>query len=367
MSARVRKFPRAKNQEALTVKKIIIGLLAISLFCSAAAWADVKSGVTTQTRDILLMEEEAVPPNPETPPKDPNVVDTSSGIKVQEMRKNDFKTELRADRPDGVYSDGDKIVLTFKSEKDAYLTILDFTPSGQIIVLFPNKWVEDNFVKAGEEISIPVEGQNYSLQAGKVVGVDVVKAIATNNDVQVYDKEKSDVAGPFSVLKDPVQATRDILMVDDGGPVAATPGTAHPSAAQPLEWSVASLAIATKGADDAPTGFASGANGEFRATAWANGSDFLVGERVFVKILSNKGGTIASLVNLGASSNENSLLPKEGEIKFAPGEILILPRADDKWKLVADQKAGRDSVKARLVSGDGEELELTFEVNVSED
>ncbi|MDR1978945.1 MAG: DUF4384 domain-containing protein [Synergistaceae bacterium] len=339
------------------MKKIFVAFL-LALFCLAmgtSAWAEVKFGATTATRDIVLEEED------EEDAGEKPVGETPGGLGVEEMRKDDFTMSLKSDKPDGVYKIGEKITLTFKSDTDAYVTVLDFTPSGQILVLFPNKWVENNFVKAGEEISIPAQGAKFSMKAGGPVGVDVIKAIATNNDVPVFDKENNDVAGPFSVIKDPKSATRDILLTEEDVDEEEEAAKAE------LKWSVASLAVMTTDGSDAPTGFGVAAHGDATIKAWANGTSFLVGERVFVKILSDKGGKLVSLVDEAPGKNTNNLLPENADIAFAPGEILILPRKEDKWKLVAAESVGVDTIKATVELEDGTQLELAFSINVEND
>ncbi|MDR1482383.1 MAG: DUF4384 domain-containing protein [Synergistaceae bacterium] len=337
------------------MRKTLTGIIVLSILIlgvTAVSWADVKSGSTAQTRDIVLMEEDAAPGS------------STGEIQVQELHKNDFVTTIVSDRPDGIYNIGDNIILRFTSERDAYVTVLDFTPSGQIVVLFPNKWVADNHVKAGETVIIPAEGQNFSLKAGGPVGVDVVKAIATNNREQVYDDANKDLAGPFSVLKDPKVATRDILLLAEEQPASPADGTP----AQPLEWSVSSLALMTKDEEDnSPTGFTAGSSGDWQVKMWTNRNNFLVGERVFVKLLSNKDGRLTSLLNAGASSSENNLLPEDSSVVFKAGEVLILPRADDKWKLVSAEKAGVDGIKAELALNDGTKLEIELGLTVEQD
>jgi hypothetical protein len=285
------------------------------------------------------------------------------------MHKNDFATALSSNSADGVYSIGDRLILTFKSDEDAYLTILDFTSSGQIVQLFPNEWVKDNFVKAGETVTIPAEGSGYLMKVGGPVGVDAIKAIATNNDIQVFDAANKDVVGPFSVIKDPKSATRDILLLAEdptpAPPADPTPSGDVPPPPSPLKWSVASHAVMTKGAEGEPTGFAVSSDGHVKL--WTNGPSFLVGNRVYVKLLSDQSGKLVSLVNAGASSTENNLLPEDADISFEGGEILILPREEDKWKLVAAPKAGRDVIKAKFALSDGTELELSLDVNVDEE
>ncbi|MDR2527951.1 MAG: DUF4384 domain-containing protein [Synergistaceae bacterium] len=324
------------------MRKFIGLLLAAALLAGNVAWADIKTSTTTATRDILLVDED-----------EPALAQT----KVEEMSQGDFAVSLSTDKKDSVYSSGEKIVLTFKSEKDSYLTILDFTPSGQIVVLFPNKWVENNFVKAGQEIKIPAEGQKFAMRAGNAVGVDVVKAIATEKDVQVFNLDNKQLAGPFSVLQDAKMGTRDILLFEEEAESA--------SATDPLKWTVASLALMTKG--DGPSGFATADGQEAAVKMWTNVASYLTGDNVFVKFLSDKPGKLVSLVNIGASASENNLLPADADVSLKAGEILVLPRKDDKWKLVASGKAGKDIVKGKLAFDDGTEMELALEVTVEED
>jgi hypothetical protein len=288
---------------------------------------------------------------------------------VEELHKNDFGVALKSDKEDGVYDIRDKITLTFKAEKDSYLTILDFTSSGQILVLFPNRWVENNHVGAGQEVKIPAEGQKFSMRMGGPVGVDVVKAIATNKDIQVINPDDKQLMGPFAVLKD-LESTRDILLVEeeeeeDKKDETETSGKA---AEEPLQWSVASLAVMTRDPQNAgePTGFAVARKEDWTVKMWTNGASFLTGNLVFVTILSNKPAKLVSLVNMGASENENNLLPEGTDIAVQDGEILILPGKNDRWKLVAASKTGKDVVKAKLAAEDGAELELALEVTVEE-
>ncbi|GHV40323.1 hypothetical protein FACS1894187_21180 [Synergistales bacterium] len=343
---------------------LVFVLLAVA---RGSAWADIKPGLTTKTRDIVLVEEDEEEDEEEA--KSANKSEAAGGdalvgvLNVTELHKNDFVTTLVADKEDGVYNVNDKIVLTFKSEEDAYLTILNFTAGGQTLVLFPNKWVKDNKVQAGQEIKIPAAGQKFSMRAGGPAGVDVIKAIATTKDTPVVNPENFELVGPFAILKDIKAATRDILLVED-----EDEGNAGAAGAAPDKWSVASLAVMTRdpAKPDEPTGFGVANSGDWKVQFWTNGKNFLTGERVFMHFLSNKPAKLIALANLGASTNENFLLPDEGDIDVAADEILVLPRNEDKWKLVAASKPGKDVVMATLEIEGGTQLEVSLEVTVEE-
>jgi hypothetical protein len=331
----------------------VLGLFVMNI----AAWAGLKTSTTTATRDILLVEEE------ETEEEKGEAEVEAAVLDIEEMHKNDFGVSFVSGKENDVHNIGDAITMTFSSEEDAYLTILDFTSSGQMLVLFPNKWVSDNHVKAGQEVKIPASGQKFSMKAGGPVGIDVVKAIASNNDVPVVNPDNQSLVGPFTVLKDVKTATRDILLVAEEDD--ATPNAEENA---PLRWSVASLAIATLDPSkaDEPSGFAAVSDKDkgWAAKMWTNGSNFLTGEQVFVKFLSDKPAKLVSLVNEGSGSRD--LLPEGVEYRLQAGEILVLPGKNDKWKLVAASKAEKDLVRAKLVMEDATELELLLEVSVEE-
>lgn len=172
-------------------------------FCVLAApvFADVLPRTTTATRDIMLVEEfeekeeQTAVASPVWTGMDGE--EQAARLGVEEMHKTDFSVSLSSGKSaqGDVYEIGDKIEFTFTSDKDCYVTLLDFTPSGKIYVLFPNKWVSNNFVKAGESVVVPAAGQQFAMKLGGPAGVDIVKAIATNVETKILDPD-STFAGP---------------------------------------------------------------------------------------------------------------------------------------------------------------------------
>lgn len=55
----------------------------------------------------------------------------------------------------GTYAPGELISVTAESSRAGYLTLLDFTPDGRVIVIFPNSYARDNRIDAGVEYRIP--------------------------------------------------------------------------------------------------------------------------------------------------------------------------------------------------------------------
>ncbi|NCC60649.1 MAG: DUF4384 domain-containing protein [Verrucomicrobiae bacterium] len=339
-----------------------VGFLAVSVFLvvvlfGALASADVLPRTTTATRDIVLVEDDEEDATAEKAAVDGE--ETVARLGVEEMYKTDFVLSLESGKTaeGDIYAIGDKIDFKFTSDQDCYVTLLDFTPSGKIYMLFPNKWVPNNFVKAGESITVPAAGQKFSMKVGGPAGVDVVKAIATNVETVILDPENQKLVGPFTALEDAKAATRDIILFEE---------EAEAPADVPLKWAAASLAVFTKG--DAPEkgGFGLVLQDGWVAKAWADRDAFLTGEAIFVKLQSNRPATLVSLVNKGASGNENILLPEGVERNVVPGAITVLPGKDDKWKLIAASEPGLDTVTAVLRDEAGAEVSISFVITVEE-
>lgn len=330
-------------------------LVLLMVFAAGFAFADVKHKGVAATRDIVLTEDEG----------DKGEI-KGAVLKVEELNndKSDFNLTLSSNRSaeGDVFAIGEKLEIIFKSDKDCYLTILDFTPSGNILVLFPNKWVPSGKVAAGQEIRIPQPGQKFSFKIGGPAGTDIVKAIATNNETKVFDDANKELLGPFSSLKDVRQATRDILLVGDDE--EEKPAT---QSQEPLKWNAASLAVHTKGDDPAAGGFGVAKNGDWVAKIWTDKGSYLTGNSVYVRVQTNMSAKLVSLVNKGTSGGENLLIPANYERELKPGDISVLPGKDDKWKLVVTAPDGLDEVIATLKQSNGAEIQVALKVKIEKD
>ena len=74
---------------------------------------------------------------------------------------------------------GDPVYFHFKSDKDAYLTLLNVGADGSITILFPNEYVPFNRVVAGKTYTIPTAEMGFQLNLGGPPGQELVKVFAT--------------------------------------------------------------------------------------------------------------------------------------------------------------------------------------------
>lgn len=86
-----------------------------------------------------------------------------------------------------IYKTGDKINLYFRSEKDCYLTLINYGTSGKLTVLLPNSLSQDNFVKGGRIYAIPGESYPFDYRLSGPAGIEKIKAIATTSKINLVD------------------------------------------------------------------------------------------------------------------------------------------------------------------------------------
>ncbi len=374
-------------------------VLATAVFAAAAVVpvsAAIKMSPKQGIRDIILQEVKA---------------DLGPGVKVDEMYRRDFDISISTNKSSegDVFTFDDKIELQFTSKKDCYLTVLDFTPSGQLVVLFPNQWATDNFVKADQQIRIPPAEAKFELKSGGPVGTDRVTVIATTKPEKVVDIDTKKITNAFAVIDDrEAQAvTRQIVVVakeDEelpptpptpdpnngsvtGGepkpPVDGTPAeppVGEPPAEPPKpeikpnvtgtentdknEWAVAHIAVHNRSKEDAGS-FVTATKGDWVVKLWTEKPDYKAGDKMIVRLQTNQPGKLTELSNLGASGNINPMLPAGEAIDLKEGIINVLPGKDHKFIYEASAPAGADSIIAKITNEKGESMDLTVKLQTA--
>jgi hypothetical protein len=107
------------------------------------------------------------------------------------------------------YRIGDKINLYFRSEKDCYLTILNYGTSGNMTVLLPNSISRDNFTRGGRIYAIPGDEYPFDYILSGPAGTERIKAIGTTCKINLMDMKFN----KDEVFKTSSAAARDISVV----------------------------------------------------------------------------------------------------------------------------------------------------------
>jgi hypothetical protein len=180
---------------------VSLALLLSLAFVAGVAFAqskDAKPQAGAQSsKQISVVPTGSEPGGATVPPLPPTTESTSmpplpSGSLTETVTPpasgdDPFQVTLNVDKPDSTYKIGEQIVLTFSTNKDCRLTLFNVGTSGKVHIIFPNSYQKENLVRAGVQYKVPAEGAGFALQFDGPAGEDVVKAIATLDDVAVVD------------------------------------------------------------------------------------------------------------------------------------------------------------------------------------
>ena len=118
-------------------------------------------------------------------------VEQAATAQLAAPRPGSLAATITADRADATYAVGETVHLTLTVNEDAFVTVLDIGPTGQVTQLFPNKYQTDNHVVAGRPVEIAAPGTGARI----VVGHD------GNRTHQSHRVEQTDRRDPQSQLR----------------------------------------------------------------------------------------------------------------------------------------------------------------------
>ncbi len=85
---------------------------------------------------------------------------------------------------------GQSVKFKFKANKSGYVTIVDVQPSGEVVVLFPNQFNQNNNVSANTVYSIPADEDGFELTITEPMGQDTLILFFTEKKVDWLDVTK---------------------------------------------------------------------------------------------------------------------------------------------------------------------------------
>lgn len=185
----------------------VLGMMA-PLSATAAAESDLR-----ETARDLTVEQNAVyaVQHVQTASSAPSTSSTkpSSALKVTAW----------VDQADNTYTIGEKVRLFVKTNKDAYVTVLNVGASGNTTVLYPNQYQANNRVPANRVVEIPAPGSAASIAVFGPVGNELIKVVASTaptNPSSFFGTSGLMVAGVFkSVTGGARTAARDLQVTMD--------------------------------------------------------------------------------------------------------------------------------------------------------
>ncbi|MEA3297443.1 MAG: DUF4384 domain-containing protein, partial [candidate division Zixibacteria bacterium] len=123
------------------------------------------------------------------------------GAKAQDILRNDndgaFPDRIKIDRYldveiwtshfDGNYYIGDNVIISFRANHDAFVTIYSVDSRGRVNLLFPARPGDDNFVTGGVTYQLPGPDDNFDLVIAGPEGVENIQIIASRERLPVPD------------------------------------------------------------------------------------------------------------------------------------------------------------------------------------
>jgi len=136
------------------------------------------------------------------------------------------------------YREGESIIFSVTAEIDCYLLLVDHMSDGTTVLLFPNRYNPDSFIRKGQKILIPSPGSaSFKLLVTPPFGDDRIEAIASTKKSSLHAR----IAGLIDVLP----PARDVAVVTRGIFVQGLADALGDSAVDDTRWSQAELTLST--------------------------------------------------------------------------------------------------------------------------
>ena len=116
--------------------------------------------------------------------------DMMSKIVVVPDNPSSFDIQLSINKGNGgTYAPGENLTLTFRTNRDAYVVLYDIQPNGQVSIIFPNRYDQDNFVRANTTYYLPRQGYNFMID--NIQGTEYIQAVASSKQFVHFNQWQS--------------------------------------------------------------------------------------------------------------------------------------------------------------------------------
>ncbi|NEH37570.1 DUF4384 domain-containing protein [Rhizobium ruizarguesonis] len=101
------------------------------------------------------------------------------------------------DRAEAKYAIGEVVGLFVQSTENSYVTVLNVSPNGSVVKLFPNKYQTDALVGAGKRVQVPDPASGARLQVSGPVGQEQIKVFYSSKPLTIFADLGGGGAGMF--------------------------------------------------------------------------------------------------------------------------------------------------------------------------
>lgn len=141
----------------------------------------------------------------------------------------DFGVEVWLEEGQRTLGLGQSVTFHARAERDGYLTLVDLGTDGQVTVLYPNPYEDDNRVREGETYTFPTAEMDFEIQVQPPPGRGMVRAFLTEEPLDLpsgSDFTSGDVllaeriAGAVKEVAGPVEGSSEAIRLDSWGTAA---------------------------------------------------------------------------------------------------------------------------------------------------
>ncbi len=155
---------------------------------------------------------------------------------------HDFKVSLTSEDSRTHYRKGETVSYRVEAEKACYIAVFCHQSDGSTVLLFPNSWNKESYIRAKKKIDIPGKvNKNYELVVGPPYGSDVVQVIACTRASDLHRKMDKLVKSQSDMNYRSISRGIYLKAVES----SADASTSGNSTGAKLEWSESHLVIST--------------------------------------------------------------------------------------------------------------------------
>lgn len=124
-------------------------------------------------------------------------VEQAAAARAGTAKPAGLEITVSSDHSDGTYAAGETARLFVKANEDAYVTVLNVGPSGQVTQLFPNAYQPDNRLAPGRPVEIAGGKSGAHLTIAGPVRRELIKVIASSKPLTVIGDAQLQGGGIF--------------------------------------------------------------------------------------------------------------------------------------------------------------------------
>ncbi|ANM14339.1 DUF4384 domain-containing protein [Rhizobium sp. N324] len=153
------------------------------------------------------------------------------------------------DRAEAKYAIGEVVGLFIQSTENSYVTVINVSPNGSVVKLFPNKYQTDALVGPGKRVQVPDPASGARLQVSGPVGQEQIKVFYSSKPLTIFADLGGSGSGMFRSIDGGMDAvsrsleearslgtkisSKTLMLTTVDSPAALPPAAAPPVAAAP--------------------------------------------------------------------------------------------------------------------------------------